>query len=45
MQKLHFRNCKHRMFPSAFCASSDGTSVQVTTFDKVNGYEYIEISY
>ena len=33
------------MFQSAFCASSDGGSVQITTFDKVNGYQYIEISY
>lgn len=33
------------MFQSAFCASSDGKSVQVTTFDKVHGYNYIEISY
>lgn len=45
MQKLDFRKCKYRMFPTAFCASSDGTSVQVTTFDKLNGYQYIEISY
>lgn len=33
------------MFTSAFCASSNGESVQITTFDKVNGYQYIEISY
>lgn len=45
MQKLEFRKCGHRMFPTAFCASSDGKSVQVTTFDKVDGYQYIEISY
>ena len=45
MQKLDFRKCKHRMFPTAFCASSDGESVQITTFDGVNGYQYIEISY
>lgn len=45
MQKLDFRKCKHRMFPSAFCASSDGKSVQITTFDKANGYQYIEIGY
>ena len=45
MQKLDFRKCKHRMFTTAFCASSDGKSVQVTTFDKVSGYQYIEISY
>ena len=45
MQELDFRKCKHRMFPSAFCASSDGTSVQITTFDKERGYQYIEISY
>ena len=45
MLKLEFRKCKHRMFPTAFCASSDGGSVQITTFDKNDGYQYIEISY
>lgn len=45
MQKLDFRHCKHRMFTSAFCASSNGKSVLVTTFDKVQGYQFIEISY
>lgn len=45
MQKLKFSKCKYQMFPSAFCASSDGKTVQITTFDKVHGYQFTEISY